>query len=110
MSGENEHHVEIGNKLYEYDGERVLRTIRSGRNRTDLVMVYKHNHLFDKPFGTIMQEELPERLAPPDWLKKWAHAEVDAGADVIVMHGAPLVHGVEIYHGRPIFYDLGNFI
>ena len=57
-----------------------------------------------------MLEELPERLAPPDWLKKWTHAEVDAGADIIVMHGAPLLHGVEIYHGRPIFFDLGNFI
>ena len=47
---------------------------------------------------------------PPDWIKKWTHAEVDAGADVIVMHGAPVVQGVEIYKGRPIFYDLGNFI
>ena len=35
---------------------------------------------------------------------------MDAGADIVVMHGAPLLHGVEIYHGRPIFYDLGNFI
>src|SRR6202051_3196016 len=33
-----------------------------------------------------------------------------AGRDIIVRHGAPLLHGVEIYHGRPIFYDLGNFI
>ena len=48
--------------------------------------------------------------APPEWLKTWAHAEVEAGADIVVMHGAPLVHGVEIYRGRPIFYDLGNFI
>jgi hypothetical protein len=53
---------------------------------------------------------MQERLAPNDWLKKWTHAEVNAGADIIVMHGAPLLHGVEIYHGRPIFYDLGNFI
>jgi hypothetical protein len=53
---------------------------------------------------------MPERLAPNDWLKQWTHAEVDAGADIIVMHGAPLLHGVEIYRGRPIFYDLGNFI
>jgi hypothetical protein len=58
----------------------------------------------------MMAEELPERLAPPDWVKKWTHAEIDAGADIIVMHGAPLLHGVEIYHNRPIFYDLGNFI
>jgi poly-gamma-glutamate capsule biosynthesis protein CapA/YwtB (metallophosphatase superfamily) len=58
----------------------------------------------------MMIEELPERLRPAEWLKKWTHAEVDAGADIIVMHGAPLVHGVEIYRGRPIFFDLGNFI
>ena len=48
-----------------------------------------------------MAEELPERLVPPSWLTAWAKAEVDAGADVVVMHGAPLLHGVEIYKGRP---------
>jgi poly-gamma-glutamate capsule biosynthesis protein CapA/YwtB (metallophosphatase superfamily) len=58
----------------------------------------------------MMRERLPERLVPPDWLVKWTHAEVDAGADIIVMHGAPLLHGVEIYRDRPIFFDLGNFI
>ena len=47
---------------------------------------------------------------PNNWLKRWTHAEVDAGADIVVMHGAPLLHGIEIYRGRPIFYDLGNFI
>jgi poly-gamma-glutamate synthesis protein (capsule biosynthesis protein) len=58
----------------------------------------------------MFEEELPERLAPADWLKRWTHEEIDAGADIIVMHGAPLIHGVEIYRNRPIFYDLGNFI
>ena len=54
---------------------------------------------------------MAERLAPNDWLVKWTHAEIDAGADIVVMHGAPLLpHGIEIYRGRPIFYDLGNFI
>ena len=53
---------------------------------------------------------MQERIAPNEWLKKWTHAQVDAGADIIVMHGAPLLHGVEICNGRPIFYDLGNFI
>ncbi len=76
----------------------------------DLVIVYQHNHVFDKPFGTIFTEALPDRLRPSDWLKKWVHAEIDAGADVIVMHGARLLHGIEIYRGKPIFYDLGNFI
>lgn len=107
--GVNELRVE-GNKPNEEDAQRILQSIRGARHRADLVMVYEHNHVFDKPFRTIMLEELPERLGPPDWLKKWTHAEVDAGADIIVMHGAPLLHGVEIYQGRPIFYDLGNFI
>jgi poly-gamma-glutamate capsule biosynthesis protein CapA/YwtB (metallophosphatase superfamily) len=107
--GVNELRVEA-NKPNQEDAQRILQSIRDAGKRADLVMVYQHNHVFDKPFGTIMQEELPERLAPPEWLKKWTHAEVDAGADIIVMHGAPLLHGVEIYHNRPIFYDLGNFI
>jgi poly-gamma-glutamate capsule biosynthesis protein CapA/YwtB (metallophosphatase superfamily) len=107
--GVNELRVE-GNQPNPEDTERILQSIRTARKQADLVIVYEHNHVFDKPFRTIMLEELPERLAPPDWLKKWTHAEVDAGADIIVMHGAPLLHGVEIYHGRPIFFDLGNFI
>jgi poly-gamma-glutamate synthesis protein (capsule biosynthesis protein) len=107
--GVNELRVDA-NKPNEQDTQRILQNIRDAAKRADLVIVYEHNHVFDKPFATIMLEELPERLAPPDWLKKWTHAEVDAGADIVVMHGAPLLHGVEIYRGRPIFYDLGNFI
>src|SRR5258706_6609960 len=107
--GVNELSVE-GNKPNPEDTQRILQSIRDARKQADIVIVYEHNHVFDKPFRTIMLEELPERLAPPDWLKKWTHAEVDAGADIIVMHGAPLLHGVEIYRDRPIFFDLGNFI
>ncbi len=93
------------------DSQRILQSIRDARQHADLVIVYQHNHVFaNHSFGTIFSEGMPERLAPNDWLKKWTHAEVDAGADIIVMHGAPLLHGVEIYHAKPIFYDLGNFI
>ena len=94
----------------EEDAQRILQSIRNARRQADLVIMYQHNHIFDKPFGTIFNEELPERLVPPAWIKKWTHEEIDAGADIVVMHGAPLVHGVEIYHNKPIFYDLGNFI
>jgi poly-gamma-glutamate synthesis protein (capsule biosynthesis protein) len=99
-----------GCSALEEDAQRILQSIRTASRQADLVIAYQHNHIYEKPFGTIMGEELPERLAPPPWIKKWTHAEVDAGADIVVMHGAPLVQGVEIYHNRPIFYDLGNFI
>jgi poly-gamma-glutamate capsule biosynthesis protein CapA/YwtB (metallophosphatase superfamily) len=103
--------AEPGNEPNPEDRQRILQSIREARQHADLVIVYEHNHVFlNRPFGALFNEELPERLAPADWLKKWTHDEIDAGADIVVMHGAPLIHGVEIYHNRPIFFDLGNFI
>lgn len=103
--------TEPGNEPNAEDKQRILGSIREARQHADFVVVYEHNHVFlNRPFGSIVSEELPERLVPADWLKKWTHEEIDAGADIIVMHGVPLLHGVEIYHGRPIFFDLGNFI
>jgi poly-gamma-glutamate capsule biosynthesis protein CapA/YwtB (metallophosphatase superfamily) len=93
------------------DAKRILQSIRDARQRADLVVVYQHNHVFGaRSFSTIFTEGMAERLAPNQWLVKWTHDEIDAGADIVVMHGAPLLHGIEIYRGRPIFYDLGNFI
>jgi poly-gamma-glutamate synthesis protein (capsule biosynthesis protein) len=112
---ENEGTAELpatpGNTPNPEDSQRILQSIREARREADLVIVYQHNHVFgNHSFGTIFTEGMQERLAPNDWLKKWTHAEIDAGADIVVMHGAPLLHGIEIYHGKPIFYDLGNFI
>lgn len=93
------------------DSRRILQSIRDARQHADFVIVYQHNHVFgNRSFATLFTEGMSERLAPNAWLKKWTHDEVDMGADIVVMHGAPLLHGVEIYRGRPIFYDLGNFI
>ena len=99
------------NTPYPEDAQRILQSIRDARQRADVVIVYQHNHVFGPhAFSTIFTEGMPERLAPNPWLVKWTHDEIDAGADIIVMHGAPLLHGVELYRGKPIFYDLGNFI
>jgi len=103
--------AEPGNEPNPEDKKRILQSIRDARQHADFVIVYEHNHVFlNRPFTPMVSEELPERLAPQDWLKKWTHEEIDAGADIIVMHGMPLLHGVEIYHNRLIFFDLGNFI
>ncbi len=108
--GLNELRVGPGNVPNAEDTLRILKSIRDAATRSDLVIVYQHNHVFDEPFMTMFREGLPDRLRPPDWLKAWVHAEVDAGADLVVMHGAPVLHGIEIYRGKPIFYDLGNFM
>jgi poly-gamma-glutamate capsule biosynthesis protein CapA/YwtB (metallophosphatase superfamily) len=99
------------NQPNQEDEERILHSIREAKQHADLVIVYQHNHVFgNKAFATIFNEGLAERLAPNQWLTAWTHAEIAAGADIVVMHGAPLLHGVEIFQGKPIFYDLGNFI
>ncbi len=93
------------------DARRILQRIRTAKQHADLVVVYQHNHVFgNKSFSTLFTEGMSERLAPNQWLKDWVHQEVEAGADIVVMHGAPVLHGVELFHGHPIFYDLGNFI
>jgi poly-gamma-glutamate synthesis protein (capsule biosynthesis protein) len=93
------------------DAARILQSIREARAHADLVVVYQHNHVFaNRSFSTIFSEGMGERLEPNPWLRDWTHAEIAAGADVVVMHGAPLLHGIEIFRGKPIFYCLGNFI
>jgi poly-gamma-glutamate capsule biosynthesis protein CapA/YwtB (metallophosphatase superfamily) len=42
-------------------------------------------------------------------LRFFAHAVVDAGADLVMGHGPHVLRGVEIYRDRLIAYSLGNF-
>jgi hypothetical protein len=42
--------------------------------------------------------------------KAFAHAVVDAGADLVVGHGPHVLRGLEWYRGRLIAYSLGNFL
>jgi poly-gamma-glutamate capsule biosynthesis protein CapA/YwtB (metallophosphatase superfamily) len=41
---------------------------------------------------------------------RFAHAVVDAGADVVVGHGPHVMRGIEFYKGRLIAYSMGNFM
>lgn len=40
----------------------------------------------------------------------FAHALIDAGADIIFGHSCHVFQGIEIYKGRPILYSTGDFI
>jgi len=73
--------------------------IRAEKSAGSLVIVYVHHHLWDKVW---------ERT--PSWMQSVSREFVEAGADIVVSHGVPVLHGVEIYRGKPIFYSLGNFI
>ena len=84
------------NKL---DLEQILRWVRSAKRQADYVVVNIHA---SQTGGT--------REEPPDFLPVFAHAAIDAGADVFIGHGPHYLRGVEIYKGKAIYYGLGNFI
>jgi len=44
-----------------------------------------------------------------DYQREFAHAAVDAGADIVFGHGPHAVLPIERYQGRAIFYGVGNF-
>lgn len=50
------------------------------------------------------------REIPAQFLVDFAHAAVEAGADVFVGHGPHVLRGIEIFKGKVILYSLGNFI
>jgi len=39
----------------------------------------------------------------------FAHAVIDAGADLVIGHGPHVPRALELYHGRLVAYSLGNF-
>jgi poly-gamma-glutamate synthesis protein (capsule biosynthesis protein) len=82
------------------DLKEITAEIREARRMADWVMVSIHAH-----------EGAPgDREAPAEFLMKFAHAAIDAGADLFVGHGPHVLRAVEIYKGKPIFYSVANFI
>jgi poly-gamma-glutamate capsule biosynthesis protein CapA/YwtB (metallophosphatase superfamily) len=47
---------------------------------------------------------------PSPLFQQFAHAVMDAGADVFHGHSAHVFQGIEIYGGKPIIYDAGDFV
>lgn len=41
--------------------------------------------------------------------RDYAHAAIDAGADIVFGHGPHMILPIETYNGKPVFYGLGNF-
>lgn len=60
--------------------------------------------LFSNHWGPNMVER------PSPAFREFAHAVIDAGADIYFGHSAHLFQGIELYRSRPILYDAGDFV
>ena len=77
--------------------EVMMEDVQRLRDQVDLVVVSPH-------WGK-------EYMATPEpWQVDWAHAAVEAGADLVVGGHAHWPKGIEVYEGSPIFYGVGNFL
>jgi len=81
------------------DLDGIAAVVRNASKQADYTIVNSHTH-----------EGGADRYQPPQFFVTFAHAMIDAGADVVSASGPHVLRGVEIYKGKPILYGLGNFI
>jgi len=86
------------------DVEGLTHSIEDARYFADYVVAAIHAHE-GVPGQKPGQVEIPAQF-----VETYAHAAIDAGADVFVGSGPHILRGIEIYKGKPIFYSLGSFI
>ncbi|HYA28662.1 MAG TPA: CapA family protein [Acidobacteriota bacterium] len=99
----------ITTEVNERDRQDNLRWIGEARRQADWVVVSVHCHEFGGP--TLLTAGRRAELEDcADFVTRFAHETIDAGADIFVSHGPHFPLGIEIYKGRPIFYSVGNLI
>jgi len=86
------HGITRGERIVPSDRARNLALVRDAAVRSDCAVFSLHAHLQGR------------------WLRRFAREVVDAGANVVFVHGPHEVRGIELYRDRPIFYGLGDFV
>ncbi|HEV7442292.1 MAG TPA: CapA family protein [Steroidobacteraceae bacterium] len=93
--------IGISTKANKRDLDELTAEVRNARQQADWVMVSIHAHESATP---------AERGKPAQFTVEFAHAMIDAGADMMIAHGPHVLRGIEVYKGKPILYSVGNFI
>lgn len=77
--------------------KRLLESVEEAKEKSDILVVSAH---WGGNWG----------YKPPKEHVEFAHALVDAGADIIFGHSCHVFRGVEVYRERPIIYSAGDFV
>ena len=91
------------------DHAAARRLVREADAHADVVVVTMHAGAEGSDRGTTpraTEHYLGENRGN---VRAFAHAVVDAGADLVAGHGPHVLRGMEWYRGRLIAYSLGNF-
>ena len=91
------------------DQDESLQTIRSLKAESDLVIVGFHGGAEGATHQHVLEGDETFLGEDRGDLRKFTHAAIDAGADLVLGSGPHVVRAMEIYQGKLIAYSLGNF-
>lgn len=110
------------------DQSRLLDDIKRLRPLVDIVIVSSHTRDGQNRASPPLKAAPASSTPPADqdlssllpvnrglnqfepYQREFAHAAIDAGADLVFGHGCHMLQGVEVYKGKPIMHCLGNFV
>ncbi len=84
--------IDFGSRISPPDRLGNLASIEQAARNADATVVAIHAHL------------------QGEWLRRFCHAAISKGADVVVMHGPHEIRGIEIHAGKPLFFGMGDFV
>lgn len=91
------------------DVETAKRVVADTASKSDIVVVSFHGGAEGEAHQNVPQgKEIYLGEARGD-LRKFTHAVIDSGADLVIGHGPHVIRGMEVYKERLIAYSLGNF-
>jgi hypothetical protein len=91
------------------DLDESLQAIRAAKAEADLVIVGFHGGAEGATHQHVLEGDETFLGEDRGDLRRFTHAAVDAGADLVLGSGPHVVRAMEIYKGKLIAYSLGNF-
>jgi poly-gamma-glutamate capsule biosynthesis protein CapA/YwtB (metallophosphatase superfamily) len=91
------------------DLDATLQTIRTTKTESDLVIVGFHGGAEGATHQHVLEGDETFLGEDRGDLRRFTHAAIDAGADLVLGSGPHVVRAMEIYKGKLIAYSLGNF-
>lgn len=91
------------------DMANAVRLVKELNDKTDIVIVSFHGGAEGAKHTRVTKETEMFMGENRGNVHAFAHAMIDAGADIILGHGPHVTRAVEVYKDRFIAYSLGNF-
>ncbi len=91
------------------DTDAAVKIVKDLSSRSDIVIVSFHGGAEGKDHQHVTRQDETYLGYNRGNVYEFAHAVVDAGADLVFGHGPHVTRAIELYSDRLICYSLGNF-